>query len=85
MTLTPTEVIRQRGVIHRTETVVPIDRIQDVSVRSVLWKSNITITSAGGRYGFLAMSNLLPTHARAFVDQVRAMQRSIPPSSRSGL
>jgi membrane protein YdbS with pleckstrin-like domain len=50
-TVTNRQVLRRQGLLSRTERVIPLDRIQDVSVKVGPLTGKVTISSAGAVAG----------------------------------
>ena len=74
--LTNRRVIIAKGVINRSVRVLPLDRVQDATIRNQLWEANIELSTAGGPGGverldvYLSPLPLRTWEARAFLDDL---------------
>jgi len=81
--LTSQRLIALRGVISKSERIIPIDRIQDLDVKtSPLSGGRITLSTAGGPLGFKTIGMLTQRNARSFADAIQLAAQS---ARRSGV
>jgi uncharacterized membrane protein YdbT with pleckstrin-like domain len=69
--LTDRRLIIRAGVLNRGERGLPLHFVQDATVhRSWLGLGTISVSTAGGGYGSVGITDLKPEHARRLADAV---------------
>ena len=70
--LTNQRLISLKGVITKSERVIPLDRIQDLAVRTSPFKGGrIMLSTAGGPLGFKDITRITNKEARTFADAIQ--------------
>jgi hypothetical protein len=80
--LTNQRVIISRGVLNRAVRFVPLDRVQDATLRNQLWVASIHLSSAGGPGGVEQLRLMRTRDARIFLEDLTPR---IGPSAPGGL
>ncbi|MGA9077464.1 MAG: PH domain-containing protein [Acidimicrobiales bacterium] len=80
--LTNQRVVISKGVLSRAVRSVPLDRVQDATLKNQLWIASIHLTSAGGASSIEAMGPLRTRDARAFLHDLTGR---IGPAAPGGL
>ena len=68
--LTTQRLVLIRGVLSRSVRMIPLDRIQDISVDNTLWVARLCVSSAGGSLGVEELRPLRTSDARKFAASV---------------
>lgn len=74
--VTNQRVIVTKGILNRTETVVPINKIQDVTVRTNLFLGSVALSSAGGPLGIEQLGPVWRHQAGALADAITTQMRT---------
>ena len=76
--LTNQRLIAVKGIVTKSERVLPLERIQDLSVRtSPLSGGRIAVSTAGGSLGFESIPCLTQAKARSFADAIQLAVRDL--------
>lgn len=70
------EIAFSRGIVRRHERVLPIARVQDVTVNRTLWWARVTVSTAGGGPGIVDAGPYSAWRAREFSRTVRGQLHS---------
>ena len=63
-------VIISYGVLHRAVRFLPLDRVQDATLKNLLWVASIHLSSAGGSGGVEQLRRMRTRVARAFLEDL---------------
>ncbi len=80
--LTDRRIIISKGVVNRSVRFLPLDRVQDATLKNQLWLASIQLTSAGGSAGVEQLYGLRTREAREFVHDIASR---IGPAASGGL
>jgi hypothetical protein len=80
LTVTDRRVVYLEGLISKTERSLPLHFVQDATLRSVLWSSRVSLSTAGGAAGFESFGPSWTDEARSLKDTIvdRARQSRQP-------
>ncbi len=73
--VTNQRVIVTKGILNRTERVVPLSKVQDVTVRTGLFTGYVVLSSAGGALGIEQLGPVWRRQAGAIADAITNQQR----------
>jgi membrane protein YdbS with pleckstrin-like domain len=71
-------IVRRYGIIRHRNRVLPIARVQDVTVDRILFWAHVTISTAGGGPGVTASGPYSAWQARRFANTIRERLRTHP-------
>jgi hypothetical protein len=70
LTITDRRVVYQKGLVTKTERSLPLHFVQDATVRTVVWSSHVTLSTAGGAEGVGSFGPCWLGDARALKDLI---------------
>jgi len=76
--VTDQRIITTRGLLSKSQRMLPIAKVQDASLQLRLWVGRVVVTTAGGAAGSVDFPTLSRADARSIVD---AIQRAVHESS----
>ncbi len=82
--LTNQRVIVSKGVVNRTMRFLPLDRVQDATIKNQLWLASVHLSSAGGVKGVEQLYGLRTRAAREFVQDLTPRIGSAAPGGLTG-
>ncbi len=74
-TVTNQRVVVTKGILNRTERVVPLSKVQDVTVRTGLFTGYVVLSSAGGGLGIEQLGPVWRRQAGAIGDAITRQLR----------
>jgi hypothetical protein len=83
LTITDRRVVYQKGLVTKTERSLPLHFVQDATVRTVVWSSHVTLSTAGGAEGVGSFGPCRPEEARALKDLIVDSARQAQPQGPS--
>jgi membrane protein YdbS with pleckstrin-like domain len=69
--VTDQRIITTKGLVSKTQRILPISKVQDASLRTSLWVGHVIVTTAGGSAGAISMPLLGPSAAREIVEAIQ--------------
>lgn len=83
--LTTERVVLAKGLISRSVKSIPIAKVQDIDVETVLWSGRVRLSSAGAPgLGLIALSPMWMEDAQLFADGLQRVQGGAVPAFEDG-
>lgn len=78
--VTTRRVIAVRGLVSRERQVVPVEDVEEASIRRSAWSATVFVATVGGRHGTQPFGPMDPAQGAAFAAAVATAAGRPPPS-----